>query len=120
VDAMIVATIIAGGFVLGYAPLSSGSGGSTAVVALSVSIHLAICMVVALKGKVLSTLAGMFIPPVAYVTAIRLARPGSWWAGRRYAPDSTKLAIATEREKRHRRRHRRIQELIGGRPSVSG
>jgi hypothetical protein len=52
------------------------------------------------------------------VAAIRLARPGSWWAGRRYASGSDKLAKATARKARHDRRVRRFQDLIGGAPSL--
>jgi hypothetical protein len=61
---------------------------------------------------------GMFIPPVAWVTAIRLARPGSWWAKRRYALGSGKQAKAEARKERHDRRVRRFQDLVGGAPSL--
>jgi lysyl-tRNA synthetase class 2 len=118
VDAMIVATIIAGGFALGIAPLSVGDSGPTAVVMASIVLHLAICIVVALKGKAISTLIGIFVPPVAYVTAIRLARPGSWWAKRRYARGSDKLKAARTREKRRAGRLRGFQDLVGGKPSA--
>jgi hypothetical protein len=60
----------------------------------------------------------MFVPPVAYVSAIRLARPHSFWGRRRYAPGSAKMAKATARDRRFRARQRRLQELIGGRPSA--
>ncbi|MGZ5420336.1 MAG: hypothetical protein ACXWES_07455 [Solirubrobacterales bacterium] len=120
VDAMIVATIIGGGFVLGLAPFGTDDGQSVTTVVVIVLFHLAVITVAALKGKIVSVLAGMFVPPIAYVAAIRLARPGSRWARKRYPPGSEKLAEATEREERHRRRYRRIQDLIGGRPSTAG
>jgi hypothetical protein len=88
-----------------------------AVVATTL-INLTACVVAGLKGKVASTLTGMFVPPVAYVSAIRLARPGSVWGRRRYEPGSAKLAEATERDRRYRARQRRLQELIGGSPSA--
>ena len=50
--------------------------------------------------------------------AIRLARPGSYWARRRYPERSDKLAMARARKERHDRRVRRFQDLIGGAPSV--
>jgi hypothetical protein len=118
VDAVIFAAIIGGGVIVGFVPLDAGSGGSTLVVVLSVLFELAICGVVALKGKISSAVIGMFIPPVAWVSAIRLARPGSWWARHRYAPGSGKLARATARKARHDRRVRRFQDLIGGAPSL--
>jgi hypothetical protein len=120
VDAMIVATIIGAGVVLGTAPFGTEDGQSIAVVIIVVAFHLVICAIVALKGKIISVLGGMFFPPIAYVAAIRLARPGSWWARRRYPPGSEKLADATRREERHQRRYRRLQDLIGGRPSTAG
>ena len=118
VDAVIFAAIIGGGVIVGFVPLDAGSGGSTVVVVLSVLFELAICGIVALKGKISAAVIGMFIPPVAWVAAIRLARPGSWWASRRYAPGSGKLVKAEERKARHERRVRRFQDMIGGAPSL--
>jgi hypothetical protein len=118
VDAVIFAAIIGGGVIVGFVPLDAGSGGSTVVIVASVLIELAICGVVALKGKISAAVIGMFIPPVAWVAAIRLARPGSWWARRRYSPGSGKLVKAEARKARHDRRVRRFQDMIGGAPSV--
>ncbi len=116
VDAVIVATIIAGGIVVGLVPLGSESesGGALAV---TIAINLGLCILAAVKGKIASALAGMFIPLVSIVAAIRAARPGSPWARRRYAPHSKKLAESEAREERHRRRVVRWQNLIGGAPS---
>jgi hypothetical protein len=117
VDAVVFAAIIGGAVIVGFVPLDA-SGGSILAIVVSVLITLGICAIVALKGKVSSAVIGMFIPPVAWVAAIRLARPGSWWARRRYAPGSRKLAKATARKGRHDRRVRRFQDLIGGAPSL--
>jgi lysyl-tRNA synthetase, class II len=118
VDAVIFAAIIAGGLVVGFVPLDAGTGGSTVVIVATVLVNLAICVLVALKGKFSAAVVGMFIPPVADVAAIRLARPDSWWARRRYAEDSEKLAKARARKERHDRRVRRFQDLIGGAPTL--
>jgi lysyl-tRNA synthetase class 2 len=117
VDAVIFAAIIGGGYIVGFTPLDA-SGDSTAAIVSSVVVNLAFCAVVALKGKLSAAVIGMFIPPVAWVSAIRLARPGSWWAKRRYAPGSGKLVKAEARKTRHDRRVRRFQDLIGGAPSL--
>jgi hypothetical protein len=117
VDAVIFAAIIGGALIVGFVPLDAGNGGSTLTVLVTVGLDLALCALVALKGKVGAAVIGMFIPPVAWVAAIRLARPGSWWARRRYARGSGKLAKATARKARHDRRVRRFQDLIGGAPS---
>jgi hypothetical protein len=118
VDAVIFATIIGGGFVVGFVPLDAGSGGSTAAFVATVAINLALCALVALKGKISMAVIGMFIPPVAWVGAIRLARPGSFWARRRYSEGGEKLLKATARKEVHDRRIRRFQDLIGGAPSL--
>jgi hypothetical protein len=117
VDAVIFAAIIGGGYIVGFTPLDA-SGDSTVAIVSSVVLNLAFCAIVALKGKISTAVIGMFIPPVAWVAAIRLARPGSWWARRRYAPGSGKLAKATARKARHDRRARRFQDLVGGTPSL--
>ena len=118
VDAVIFAAIIGGGIIVGFVPLDAGNGGSTLAIVSTVLIDLAVCAVVALKGKLSAAVIGMFIPPVAWVAAIRLARPDSWWARRRYRPGSGKLTRAEGRKQRHDRRVRRFQDLIGGAPSL--
>jgi hypothetical protein len=118
VDAVILAAIIGGGLIVGFVPLDAGSGGSTLAIVSTVMITLGICAIVALKGKISTAVIGMFIPPVAWVAAIRLARPGSWWAKRRYASGSGKLVKAEARKTRHDQRVRRFQDLIGGAPSL--
>jgi hypothetical protein len=117
VDAVIFAAIIAGGYIVGFVPLDAGDGGSTVAIVATVAVNLALCAFVALKGKISAAVIGMFIPPVAWVAAIRLARPGSFWAKRRYREGSEKLARAEARKERHDRRVRRFQDLIGGAPS---
>jgi len=118
VDAVIFAAIIGGGLVVGFVPLDAGNGGSTLAIIFSVGLNLTLCVLVALKGKFSAAVVGMFIPPVAWVAAIRLARPGSWWAKRRYKPGSGKLVKAEGRKGRHDRRVKRFQDLIGGAPSL--
>ena len=88
----------AAAYIVGFVPLDA-SGGSIIAIVLSVLITLGFCAIVALKGKVSAAVIGMFIPPVAWVGAIRLARPGSWWAKRRYAPG----AASSPRPRRGRR-----------------
>jgi lysyl-tRNA synthetase class 2 len=117
VDAVIFAAIIGGGLIVGFVPLDAGGGGSTLAVVTTVAIGLAVAAIVALKGKISTAVIGMFIMPVAWVAAIRLARPGSFWARRRYPEGSEKLTKAKARKERHDRRVRRFQDLIGGAPN---
>jgi lysyl-tRNA synthetase class 2 len=117
VDAVIVATIIAGALVLGMAPVGEGDSGSVAGILLAAAEALFFATITALKGKYWTALASMFIPIFGWVGAIRLAKPDSPWARRRYQQGSAKLAKATARDERASRRYRRWQELIGGRPT---
>jgi hypothetical protein len=117
VDAVVFAAIIAGGYIVGFTPLDA-SGGSILAIVATVGVNLAFCAITALKGKISTAVIGMFIPPVAWVAAIRLARPGSWWAKRRYKPGSGKLVKAQARKTRHDERVRRFQDLVGGAPSL--
>ena len=118
VDAVIFAAIIGGGLIAGFVPLDAGRAGSTVAIVITVLITLAICAIVALKGKLSLAVIGMFIPPVAWVGAIRLGRPDSWWARHRYKPGSGKPAKAQARKARHDQRVRRWQDRIGGAPSL--
>jgi hypothetical protein len=118
VDAVIFAAIIGGGIIIGFVPLDAGDGGSTLAIVTTVLLDLGICAIVALKGKYSAAVIGMFIPPVAWIGGIRLAGPRSWWAKRRYKPGSGKLVKAQARKTRHDRRVRRLQDLIGGAPSL--
>lgn len=116
VDAVIIAAIVAGGFALGLVPLGAESE-SGAALALLIALNLSLSVLAALKGKFASALIGMFVPVVSIVAAIRLARPGSPWARRRYATASTRLATSEAREAQRMHRVVRWQNRIGGAPT---
>lgn len=80
------------------------------------------CVVVCvLKGKFKLALFGIFLAPIAYVGAIRLARPTSAWGRRRYRAKPHRLDRATRRAARHDARWTpladRLSNLVAGRPS---
>ena len=78
-----------------------------------------LALVCVLKGKYRSGLFGLFLPPVGFIGAVRLARPNSIWARHRY--HGKRLARATRRAADFDRHWRPIQtdwaDFIGGRPS---
>jgi hypothetical protein len=114
VDAVVIAVLLGGLVLMGFLPFSAGSG----VVAIVVSMIavLALSTVAVLKGKVVLGVSGILLPVLALVGAIRLARPDSPWARRRYAPGTRKLARAIERRERQVRRYRRFQDRVAGAP----
>lgn len=106
VDAVIIVVTAASLFVVGIDPFADleqpGLGGDffRAVVALYVVVVIVPVLLCLLKGKIWSGVIGLFIPIVAIVGAIRLARLNSPWARRRYRKHPTKLARAERREAR--------------------
>jgi hypothetical protein len=106
---------------LGLNPLTSHSGlgaGHLAVVATSV-LHIAAILVCVRKGKYSTAVLGVFLPPVAWIGAIRLARPGSKWA---HHYDAARAARATARadgiDARFGHWGLDIADLVAGRPSL--
>jgi hypothetical protein len=57
-------------------------------------LGVALAVICFLKGKRLTGIVGLFIPAVALVGAIRLAKPGSRWARRRYEGEKAEKARA--------------------------
>lgn len=82
-------------------------------------IDACLALVCILKGKYRSGLFGLFLPPVGFVGAVRLARPNSIWARHRYR--GKRLEHATRRAADFDRRWKPVQadweDFIGGRPS---
>jgi hypothetical protein len=118
IDAVIVATVIAGMVVLGIAPFDASDATPAEELLLLVAIDALLCAVVIVKGRPLLALIGAFIVPVSFVVALRLASPTSAWARRRYKPGSAKLRRSEERFARMHARNRRVLDLVGGRPSA--
>jgi len=114
VDAVVIAALIGGLLVLGFLPFSAEDGAPAIVI--SVLAVLAVATVAVMKGKILLGVTGMLIPIVGLVGAIRLAKPNSPWARRRYPEGSRKLMRATERYERHTRRYQRFQDRVAGAP----
>jgi hypothetical protein len=78
-----------------------------------------LALVCILKGKYRSGLFGLFLPPAGLIGAVRLARPNSIWARRRYRGE--RLEHATRRAADFDRRWKPLlvdwEDFIGGRPS---
>lgn len=69
------------------------------------------------KGKYRTAIIGTFVPFVAVVGAVRLARPGSWWAARYPRPRQARAADRARRfDDRYLRRVHLVADRIIGRP----
>jgi lysyl-tRNA synthetase, class II len=116
VDAVVIASVVAGLLLLGFVPVSTDE--SIPGIVATVLVLLAAAAVAIAKGKVVLGVAGMLFPLLGMIGAIRLAKPGSPWARRRYRDGSRKLARAEARSARHARRYRRFQDVVAGAPTA--
>ena len=82
-------------------------------------LHFLVVLCCVLKGKYRLALFGLFVAPLAFVGAWRIARPDSRWARRRYGP--AKMTRAAARlavlERRYGPARRAFENTIGGAPS---
>ncbi len=128
VDAVIIVVTAAALFVLGVNPFvdlgAPGASGNVLRIALAIYVLVDIVPVLfcLLKGKIWTGVIGFFVPIVAIVGAIRLARLNSPWARRRYRTRPKKLARAEHREARLRARwlswRDAFFDLIAGKPHL--
>ncbi len=119
VDAIFCVLVITGALI-GGADFVTGRVGTAAwwsSVAV-IAVNLLLCVICLLKGKVVTGVTGIFISVVALVGAIRLAKPGSWWAVHRYAGRPRLARRAASRyDQRHQERWDRLRDLVAGAPS---
>ncbi|MFE6236107.1 hypothetical protein [Cellulosimicrobium sp. NPDC057862] len=119
IDAILVGGALGGALLLSASPIgvtSDGSQGGWLAYTVTVVVHLALAFVCVLKGKLATGLVGIVVPVVAFVGAVRLAKPSSPWARRRYARQPHRRARAQARfGARYQARWERVRTLVGGR-----
>jgi hypothetical protein len=130
VDAIFVAIGATGLLLLGVVPSiagdvtgatkAHGNVGAAITAAIAVLFDFGLAAVTLLKGKIWTGLFGLFLPILALVGAVRVARPGSPWARRFYRNKPKKAAKSGRREIRTRRRFVRwkeqMQDALAGAP----
>lgn len=85
-EAVTIAAVVGGMIILGAAPLElQDAEGSLSVLIAAALVNLTLVAITVLKGKLTLAVVGAFVPLVVIFTAVRLAKPGSAWAKRRYA-----------------------------------
>ena len=128
VDAVIVAVCAGTLLVLGARPFGiANSTGMTgiaagAIIAATILSNLFWAVLCLLKGKLWTGFFALLVPVVGLVGAIRVARPGSPWAHRRYRDKPRKRAKAQRREDHVNATWRAWREaffdLIAGKPHL--
>jgi hypothetical protein len=119
VDAIFCVLVITG-VLIGGANFLTGQIGTAAwwSSVFAICVNLLLCVICLLKGKTVTGVTGIVIGPVALVGAIRLAKPGSWWAEHRYASRPRRARRAACRyDQRQQERWNRIRDLVAGAPS---
>lgn len=120
VDAVLIALVIGGLLLVGFSPFGDDAGGNRVVASVVLVLDMVFVLVAILKGRTLLGVLGVFIPVLALVAALRLARPRSPWARRRYRPGSERLARSERRFPAGRRnRWDPLVDLFAGRTGPS-
>jgi hypothetical protein len=88
IDAVMIALLVGSLLLLGANPFDADRADGEAQVAAVVLLNLAFAVLSILKGRVVLGVIGVFVPLLAVVSALRLARPTSPWARRRYPAGS--------------------------------
>ncbi|MEU8761813.1 hypothetical protein [Streptomyces sp. NPDC048659] len=116
--AALVLLALAGFSPLGVDDMSAQERQDRASFLLTLAVNFLFVLVTLVKGKLRMALLGTLVPFVAVVGAVRLARPGSWWARhlyrRRHRARARSRIRAYRHDKRWTRIRRRAQDLIGG------
>jgi hypothetical protein len=123
IDATVIAAAAMGLILLGYTPFTFETGSLGQVISGIVSAVVvfglvALCFA---KQRLLHGTVGFFLFPIALYGAVRLGKPDSPWARRRYAErNPAKQERAAERFQPDRRTERfknAVRDIVGGRPS---
>jgi hypothetical protein len=116
VDAVLVALIVGALLLVGANPFGDDASDGAMVTALGVTGNLAFALVAILKGRPVLGVVGVFVPFLALVAALRLARPASPWA--RYRYDDRRMARARHRFPPGKRtRWDRLVDIFAGAPA---
>jgi len=127
IDAVILGVTFITLLLTGLTPQSIGEVGDLVATSRWVGSALilsgaAFVIVSYLKGKLFMGTVGIFVPPVAVIGALRLAKSSSPWAHRQYASNPGKLERARRRDEGFHRRWRQrkhfIWDVIGGKPHL--
>jgi hypothetical protein len=123
IDATVIAAAVMGLIVLGFAPFTFETGSidevlGSLITALILFSMVAVCFA---KMRLLHGIVGFFIFPVALYGALRIGKPGSPWARRRYGDrNPVKQDRAEQRfaPDRHTERFKNaFRDIVGGKPS---
>lgn len=120
IDAILIGGALGAVLLLQASPVGATQGEDIAtwLYVLLVALHLGTAAVCFVKGKIATGMIGIVVPIIATVGAVRLAKPTSVWARRRYT--GKKLARSHRRfDVDYQRRRDRLRDLLGGTPTTA-
>lgn len=98
-------------------PFAAEAGSGRVIGSATIAVHLGFSLICAFKGKGFTAIAGILIPAVALIGALRLAKLDSPWAHRYYKPGSRKMAKAEKRLKNELNgRVAQLRDVLAGTP----
>jgi ABC-type multidrug transport system fused ATPase/permease subunit len=125
VEMVVLTASLVGLLLIGFSPLgvndlSDDQEQNRAVVIVNIVVNFVFALIALFKGKTRLAVFGVIVPVIALIGALRLARPGSYWAKRFYRRRPRARAKSGLRAYRHDRRwlgpRRAFQDWIGGAP----
>jgi len=118
IDAVLIAFVVGALLLIGANPFDADRAAGEGPFAAIVVLNLGFATVAVLKARVLLGVVGVFVPLVAAIGAVRLARPASMWARRHYPPGSARRHRSEARFPPGRRtRWDAVIDLFAGAPS---
>jgi len=122
IDAVLVATLLAGLVVVGVQPFDLDQTGAAVGTTVGIAMVAVLAAITFLKGRILLGVLSIFVPVVGLVTAVRLGKPDSPWARWRYrGRRADRLDRACKRHADDRRLGeigQRVRDAIGDAPSA--
>jgi lysyl-tRNA synthetase class 2 len=128
VDAMIVAVCAGLLLLIGFRPVVGNAAtgaldpAAAGLLAATIVVNVGLAVICLFKGKLWTGFCGVFIPFIALVGSIRIARPRSPWARKYYATRPKKMAKSRRREVRSNATWRAWKtaflDLIAGKPHL--
>jgi hypothetical protein len=97
IDAVLIALVVGILLLVGANPFDGDEAAGELPFAAIVLVNLAFALAAILKGRAVIGVIGVFVPVVAMVGAVCLARPHSFWARRWYPAGSSRQRRSEER-----------------------
>jgi len=121
VDAVLVAVIVGGLMLVETAPWDVDASDGETVVGVTLAVNLLFIVIALFKGRILLGTLGFMVPLLAFVAAMRLARPRSPWA-RRFYKQGSRRRKRSERRFPAGTRHwwDPLVTMFAGRPALPG